>query len=38
VLFAFIIGLAIWGEQPDLASILGAGLIVGAALLNRRTR
>ena len=38
VLFAFIIGLAIWGEQPDMASILGAGLIVGAALLNRRTR
>jgi len=38
VLFALILGLAIWGERPGLVSILGGALIVTAALLNRRAR
>jgi drug/metabolite transporter (DMT)-like permease len=38
VLFSALIGLAVWGEQPGLISLLGGVLIVVAALLNRRTR
>ncbi|MEZ4388135.1 MAG: DMT family transporter [Candidatus Krumholzibacteriia bacterium] len=38
VLFSLLIGLAVWGEQPGLISILGGLLIIVAALLNRRTR
>jgi drug/metabolite transporter (DMT)-like permease len=32
VLFALIVGLVIWGERPDLASVFGGLLIVGAAI------
>ena len=38
VLFALLIGLVVWGEQPGLVSIGGGVLIILAALLNRRTR
>jgi drug/metabolite transporter (DMT)-like permease len=38
VLFALLIGLVIWGERPDLISLLGGAAIVAAALLNRRAR
>jgi drug/metabolite transporter (DMT)-like permease len=31
VLFALIVGAALWGERPDLASIAGGVMIVGAA-------
>jgi drug/metabolite transporter (DMT)-like permease len=34
VLFAFLAGLALWGEVPDAVSIAGAGLIVVAAVYN----
>jgi drug/metabolite transporter (DMT)-like permease len=41
VLFALVVGFVIWGERPDLASIAGGLLIVGAAvyihLTNRRS-
>jgi drug/metabolite transporter (DMT)-like permease len=36
VLFAFLLGLALWGEVPDLLSLIGGGLIVGAAVYNHR--
>ena len=32
VLFALVVGFVIWGERPDLASIIGGLLIVGAAV------
>ena len=38
VLFSLMLGLAIWGEQPDILSYLGGALIVGAAVWNRRAR
>ena len=38
VLFSLLIGLAVWGEQPGLISLVGGALIVAAALFNRRTR
>lgn len=38
VLFAGILGFAIWGEYPGPWSLAGAALIITAALLNRRTR
>ena len=38
VLFSLLIGLAVWGERPDLLTYLGGALIVMAALLNRRAR
>ncbi len=34
VIFAFLLGLAIWGEIPDAVSIGGAALIVAAAVYN----
>lgn len=36
VLFALIIGFAFWGERPDLASIGGGVLIIGAAVWSHR--
>jgi drug/metabolite transporter (DMT)-like permease len=36
VLFALILGLLIWGERPDILSLVGGVLIVAAALLARR--
>lgn len=36
VLFAVILGLLIFGERPDTASVLGGVLIVGAAVWTRR--
>ena len=36
VLFSLLIGLAVWGERPDLLTYAGGALIVWAALLNRR--
>jgi drug/metabolite transporter (DMT)-like permease len=32
VLFALVVGFVVWGERPDLASIVGGLLIVGAAV------
>lgn len=32
VLFALVVGLVVWGERPDWASIIGGLLIVGAAV------
>ncbi|MFO7608387.1 MAG: DMT family transporter [Candidatus Krumholzibacteriia bacterium] len=37
VLFALVVGFALWGERPDLLSLVGGCLIVGAAVLARRT-
>jgi len=34
VLFAFVLGLALWGEVPDAVSITGAVLIIAAAVYN----
>ena len=36
VLFALVLGFLIWGERPDLLSLVGGALIVTAALLARR--
>ncbi|MFT5234096.1 MAG: drug/metabolite transporter (DMT)-like permease [Candidatus Krumholzibacteriia bacterium] len=36
VLFALIIGFAFWGERPDMPSIAGGALIVGAAIWTHR--
>lgn len=36
VLFAFLLGLAFWGEVPDLLSLIGGALIVAAAVYNHR--
>lgn len=36
VLFALVVGFALWGERPDLLSLVGGCLIVGAAVLARR--
>jgi drug/metabolite transporter (DMT)-like permease len=36
VLFAFLLGLALWAEVPDLLSLVGGALIVGAAVYNHR--
>ena len=38
VLFALLVGLAVWGERPDIISIAGGVLILAAALMNRHTR
>ena len=38
VLFALVLGFIFWGEQPDLASICGGLLIVGAAVMTHRNR
>ena len=38
VLFALLVGLAVWGERPDIVSLAGGILIVAAALMNRHTR
>ena len=38
VLFSLLIGLIVWGEQPDVLTYAGGALILLAALLNRRTR
>jgi drug/metabolite transporter (DMT)-like permease len=37
VLFSLVVGFMIWGEQPDLISILGGGLIIAAAVFTHRT-
>ena len=34
--FALVVGLVLWGEMPDLASIGGGALIVGAAVQTHR--
>jgi drug/metabolite transporter (DMT)-like permease len=36
VVFAFLLGLALWGEVPDLLSLVGGVLILGAAVYNHR--
>lgn len=36
VVFAFVLGFALWGEVPDLVGLCGAALIVGAAFYNHR--
>ncbi len=36
VLFALIVGFALWGERPDVLSLLGGLMIVGAAVLAHR--
>ena len=36
VLFALLVGFLVWGERPDILSLLGGILIVGAAVLARR--
>jgi len=36
VLFSLVVGFAIWGERPDLASALGGLLILGAAVYSQR--
>jgi len=36
VLFALVVGFLVWGERPDILSLLGGILIVGAAVLARR--
>jgi drug/metabolite transporter (DMT)-like permease len=36
VLFAVVLGLLLFGERPDLASLIGGALIVGAAFWTRR--
>jgi len=36
VLFAFLLGLVLWSEVPDLLSLVGGTLIVGAAVYNHR--
>jgi drug/metabolite transporter (DMT)-like permease len=36
VVFAFLLGLALWSEVPDLLSLLGGVLIIGAAIYNHR--
>ena len=36
VLFALLIGLVLWGELPDRLALVGAALIIGAAVYNHR--
>jgi len=36
VLFAFLLGLALWNEMPDLLSLVGGVLIIAAAVYNHR--
>ena len=36
VLFALVVGFVLWGERPDLLSLLGGLMIVGAAVLAHR--
>ncbi|HPF70013.1 MAG TPA: DMT family transporter [Candidatus Krumholzibacteria bacterium] len=36
VLFALAVGFAVWGERPDLLSLVGGGLILAAAALAHR--
>jgi drug/metabolite transporter (DMT)-like permease len=36
VLFAFLLGLVLWSEVPDLLSLIGGALILGAAVYNHR--
>jgi drug/metabolite transporter (DMT)-like permease len=36
VLFALVVGFLIWGEQPDLASLIGGVLIIGAGIQTNR--
>lgn len=38
IIFSTIIGLAVWGEIPDILSILGGLLIIGAGLVNYRAK
>nr|MEE4267511.1 DMT family transporter [Candidatus Krumholzibacteria bacterium] len=38
VLFALIVGFALWNERPDLASVVGGVLIVVAAVISRRNQ
>ncbi len=36
VLFSLVVGFMLWGEQPDMISLMGGGLIIGAAVYTHR--